>query len=256
MLEKRLRCVKSPKLRKAKAVKAKAEKKIAMLERPLSQLTKLGNHLSIANIEAYVKRSAEDRRKEVETGKIPGKVKRPMNSFMLYRKAYQKWTKDWCLQNNHQIVSQVCGNSWSLEPDHIKEQYSEKPAGSKASKVKVSKEAMTEESKLDDFESQNSSERGSKKHRPLPIMIQQPVPCPTTESAYQYTYPAPDNTHDLGLPSTYYDESTSHNGEHYWEDLFGAHHRDPMLIIDPTLRNNSSQIQDTSAHVLKGDDEG
>ncbi|KAG4429591.1 hypothetical protein IFR05_014924 [Cadophora sp. M221] len=140
-------------------------------------------------------------------------------------------------------------NSWSLEPNRIKEQYSEwarlerinhqsahpeykfsprKLGGSKASKVKVSKEVTTEESKLGDFESQNSSKRGSKKHRPLHIMIQQPVPCPTTESAYQYTYPAAgyridlsqgersldrSNTHDPGLPSTYYDES--HNGEHY-----------------------------------------
>ncbi|KAG4431620.1 hypothetical protein IFR05_012898 [Cadophora sp. M221] len=290
MLEGRLRCVKSLKLGKAKAVKAKAEKKIAMLERPLSQLTKLENHVSIANIEAYVKRSAEDRRKEVETGKVPGKVKRPMNSFMLYRKAYQGRTKDWCLQKNHQIISQVCGNSWSLEPNHIKEQYSEwarlerinhqsahpeykfsprKLGGSKASKVKVSKEVITEESKLGDFESQNSSKRGSKKHRPLHIMIQQPVPCPTTESAYQYTYPAAgyridlsqgersldrSNTHDPGLPSTYYDES--HNSEHYWEDVFAAHDGDPMLIIDPTLHNNGSQIQDTSAHVLRGDEEG
>ncbi|CZT01611.1 related to mating type 1-2 protein [Rhynchosporium agropyri] len=207
MPEGRSRLMKSPKPKKTKAVKAKAEKKIAKLEKPLSELTKDWDHLPIVDIGAYVNRSAEDRRKEVETGKIPGKVKRPMNSFMLYRKAYQGRTKDWCLQNNHQIVSQVCGDSWPLEPDHIKEQYSEwarlerinhqnahpgykfspsKPGAAKASKRKVSEEPVTEDSDLDDFEWQNNFKRGSKKHRPSPRMMQQPVAYPTTESAYEY----------------------------------------------------------------------
>ena len=208
MPEGRSRTAKSPKPKKAKAAKAKAEKKVAKLDKPLSELTKDWDHLPIVDIEAYVNRSAEERRKEVESGKVPGKVKRPMNSFMLYRKAYQGRTKDWCLQNNHQIVSQVCGDSWPLEPDHVKEQYSEwarierinhqnahpgykfspsKPGASKANKRKISEEPMTE-SDLDDFEWQNSSsKRSAKKHRPSPRMIQQPVAYPTTESAYQYT---------------------------------------------------------------------
>lgn len=206
--EGRSRMVKSPKPKKTKATKVKAENKIAKLTKPLSELTKDWDHLPIVDIEAYVNRSVEERRKEVETGKIPGKVKRPMNSFMLYRKAYQGRTKDWCLQNNHQIVSQVCGDSWPLEPDHIKEQYSEwarlersnhqnahpgykfspsKPGASKASKRKVSEEPIAEESDLDDFEWQNSSKRSSKKHRPSPRMMNHPVAYPTTESAYHYT---------------------------------------------------------------------
>lgn len=209
MPEGRSRVAKSPKPKKVKAAKAKAEKKIAKLEKPLSELTKDWDHLPIVDIEAYVNRSAEERRKEVESGKVPGKVKRPMNSFMLYRKAYQGRTKDWCLQNNHQIVSQVCGDSWPLEPDHVKEQYSEwarierinhqnahpgykfspsKPGAAKTNKRRLSEEPMTEESDLDDFEWQNSnSKRSAKKHRPSPRMIQQPVAYPTTESAYQYT---------------------------------------------------------------------
>ncbi|KAK0104557.1 hypothetical protein ONS95_004844 [Cadophora gregata] len=209
MPEGRSRAVKSPKPKKGKAAKAKAEKKVAKLEQPLSELTKDWDHLPIVDIEAYVNRSAEERRKEVESGKVPGKVKRPMNSFMLYRKAYQGRTKDWCLQNNHQIVSQVCGDSWPLEPEHIKEQYSEwarierinhqnahpgykfspsKPGASKVNKRKVSEEPITEESDLDDFEWQNgSSKRSVKRHRASPSMLQHPVAYPTTDSAYQYT---------------------------------------------------------------------
>ncbi|KAK6586314.1 hypothetical protein PZA11_001371 [Diplocarpon coronariae] len=225
MPEGRSHVVKSPKPKKARAAKTKAEKKIAKLEKPLSELTKDWGHLPIVDIEAYVNRSAEERRREVETGKIPGKVKRPMNSFMLYRKAYQGRTKDWCLQNNHQIVSQVCGDSWPLEPEHIKEQYSEwarveranhqnahpgykfsptKPGTSKVSKRKVSEEPLTEESDLDDFEWQSGSKRSSKKHRPSPRMTPLPVAYPTTESAYRYS--SRDNSiepHHIYHPSSY-----------------------------------------------------
>lgn len=48
-----------------------------------------------------------------------------MNSFMLYRSAYSERTKIWCLQNNHQVVSSVSGESWPLEPPHIREKYSD-----------------------------------------------------------------------------------------------------------------------------------
>ena len=160
-------------MKKVKKEKVKAEKKVAKLERPLSELTKHWKHVPVADIETYVNRSAEDRRKEVEEGKIPGKVKRPMNSFMLYRKAYQNRTKDWCLQNNHQVVSQVCGDSWPLEADEVKEQFSEwarierinhqnafpgykfspqKPGTAKPPKRKQSVEPDSDQSDLDDFE--------------------------------------------------------------------------------------------------------
>ena len=68
-------------------------------------------------------RPAEVRRKEVE--KRSGYVTRPMNSFMLYRSAFAERTKIWCLQNNHQVVSSVSGESWPMEPPAIREQYNE-----------------------------------------------------------------------------------------------------------------------------------
>lgn len=52
-----------------------------------------------------------------------GKVSRPMNSFMLYRSAYADRVKQFCKENNHQVVSQVAGQSWPLEPPEIREHY-------------------------------------------------------------------------------------------------------------------------------------
>jgi hypothetical protein len=209
MPEGRSRVYKSPKLRKVKKEKFKAEKKVAKLEKPLSELTKEWTHVPVADIETYVNRSAEERRKEVEEGKIPGKVKRPMNSFMLYRKAYQNRTKDWCLQNNHQVVSQVCGDSWPLEPSKVKDQFSEwarierinhqnahpgykfspsKPSATKSTKRKASEEPMSEESDLDDFDWRAGPSRSKKKHRQAPRpQSEEPVTFPTTRSAYQYS---------------------------------------------------------------------
>ena len=183
------------------------QKKVAKLERPLSELTKDWKHVPVVDIEAYVNRSAEVRRKEVAEGKIPGKVKRPMNSFMLYRKAYQNRTKDWCLQNNHQVVSQVCGDSWPLEAEAIKNQFSEwarvervnhqkahpgykfsptKAGQSKAAQKRLQSEApVSEESDLDDYEWQAGARKHPKKKRASSRM-ESPVTYPSTKSAYHY----------------------------------------------------------------------
>ncbi|KFY16739.1 hypothetical protein V492_01129 [Pseudogymnoascus sp. VKM F-4246] len=114
-----------PKTKKVKKEKIKSENRLSKLDQPLSELTREWTHVPVVDIDAYVNRSTEIRRQEVEEGKNPGKVKRPMNSFMLYRKAYQNRTKSWCLQNNHQVVSQVCGDSWPLEPDSVRAQFNE-----------------------------------------------------------------------------------------------------------------------------------
>jgi hypothetical protein len=208
MPEARSRDDRSSKPKKAKKEKIKAEKKVAKLEKPLSELTKNWTHVPVADIEAYVNRSAEERRKEVEEGKVPGKVKRPMNSFMLYRKAYQNRTKDWCLQNNHQVVSQVCGDSWPLESDEVKEKFSEwarierinhqnahpgykfspaKPGTMKTTKRKAFEESVSEESDLDDYDWQAGPSRPKKKQRQPLRQSQEPLPYPPTRSAYQYS---------------------------------------------------------------------
>jgi hypothetical protein len=111
-----------PRAKKAKA--AKGEKpKTPKLTAPLSILTKDATHIPVKNMEEWVNRSVETRRKEVE--KRNGYVTRPMNSFMLYRSAYAERTKQWCTQNNHQVVSSVSGESWPLEPPEIRDLYNE-----------------------------------------------------------------------------------------------------------------------------------
>jgi hypothetical protein len=112
----------TPKPKKAKV--GKSEKpKTPKLTAPLSILTRDFVLVPVRNMEEWVNRSAETRKKEVE--KRNGYVTRPMNSFMLYRSAYAERTKQWCLQNNHQIVSSVSGESWPLEPPEIRELYNE-----------------------------------------------------------------------------------------------------------------------------------
>ncbi len=113
------------------------------LRDPLSELVKNITTIVDTDIEAYVNRSPEERRLEVATSKT-GKVKRPMNAFMLYRKAYQNRTKEWKRlddirrkeesasegkpekgHDNHQVISQVCGISWNIEPQDLRDQYDE-----------------------------------------------------------------------------------------------------------------------------------
>lgn len=77
----------------------------------------------LKDMDAWVNRPADVRRKEVE--KRNGYVTRPMNSFMLYRSCYAERTKQWCTQNNHQVVSAVSGESWPMEPEEVRNQFNE-----------------------------------------------------------------------------------------------------------------------------------
>ncbi|PWW77049.1 hypothetical protein C7212DRAFT_279020 [Tuber magnatum] len=110
--------------RKRKPSTEKSEKpKVPKLTMPLSELTVNYEHIPVKDMESWVRRSGETRKQEVE--KRGGYVTRPMNSFMLYRSAYADRTKFWCLQNNHQVVSSVSGESWPLEPLVIRDKYNE-----------------------------------------------------------------------------------------------------------------------------------
>ncbi|KAL1607814.1 hypothetical protein SLS60_002752 [Paraconiothyrium brasiliense] len=120
--EKVVRPKPTPRSKKAKT--GKSEKpKTPKLTAPLSILTKDMASIPVRNMEEWVNRSAEIRKKEVE--KRNGYVTRPMNSFMLYRSAYAERTKQWCLQNNHQVVSSVSGESWPMEPPEVRELFND-----------------------------------------------------------------------------------------------------------------------------------
>ncbi|KAI9674542.1 MAG: hypothetical protein M1817_001880 [Caeruleum heppii] len=110
-----------PRMRKAAKATKPDKPKVPKLDAPLSELTAEYTHVPIRDMEGWVTRSSEVRQREV--AKRDGYVTRPMNSFMLYRSAYAERTKLWCLQNNHQVVSSVSGESWPLESDAIRDQY-------------------------------------------------------------------------------------------------------------------------------------
>lgn len=115
---------KPPRKKKSSTDSKKLEGKVTalLLDKPLSQ-QKVPDDLVLTNMEEYVNRGKEVRQREVESGKNPGKVKRPMNAFMLYRKTYQGVAKGWADEHNHQVVSRVCGMSWPMEPEQVREQF-------------------------------------------------------------------------------------------------------------------------------------
>ncbi|KAL1624008.1 hypothetical protein SLS56_007990 [Neofusicoccum ribis] len=108
---------------KKKAGENKNKVKTPKLTAPLSVLTKDYNNIPVRNMEEWVNRSAEQRKEEA--AKRNGYITRPMNSFMLYRSAFAERTKIWCLQNNHQVVSSVSGESWPMEPPEVREHYND-----------------------------------------------------------------------------------------------------------------------------------
>ncbi|KAI7240368.1 hypothetical protein KC330_g1346 [Hortaea werneckii] len=117
------RISKSPATRTRKDKKSKLDKsKTPKLTAPLSVLTK-DMSVPLKDMDEWVNRPASLRRAEVE--KRNGYVTRPMNSFMLYRSAYAERTKAWCVQNNHQVVSSVSGESWPMEPQEVRDQFNE-----------------------------------------------------------------------------------------------------------------------------------
>ena len=88
----------------------------------MSELTKDMTHIPIKDTEAWVNRSAETRRAEAKKDNF---VKRPSNSFILYRSAYADRARNFQKSANHQIVSSIAGESWQMEPVEIRKQYDE-----------------------------------------------------------------------------------------------------------------------------------
>ncbi|USW48013.1 Putative High mobility group box domain-containing protein [Septoria linicola] len=115
------RVSKSPGPKKEK--KSKLDKsKLPKLTAPLSVLTE-GMDVPVKDTEAFVNRPVAVRLQEVAAQ--GGYIKRPQNSFILYRSAYADRCKKWCEQHNHQIVSSVAGQSWPLESEEVRNRFDE-----------------------------------------------------------------------------------------------------------------------------------
>jgi len=100
----------------------KASKKgTPVIDQPLSVLTQ-DYKIAVRDMGAWVRRPLADRQEEARNRKDK-RIPRPMNSFMLYRSAYAERVKQFCKETNHQLVSQVTGASWPLEPKEIRDMY-------------------------------------------------------------------------------------------------------------------------------------
>lgn len=108
------------------APKPIARRKTFQLPEPLSKtMVKRGNR-DVFDVVGHVYRSNDVREKEALK---EGKIKRPLNAFLLYRKHVITFVKKELLcvenKNNQQIVSQICGQSWKLETDEVKTRFKE-----------------------------------------------------------------------------------------------------------------------------------
>jgi hypothetical protein len=90
------------------------------LGKVLSEISSMPPSVVLKNAESFAMRATEVRLAEAEKA---GKIKRPLNAFMLYRKFYQDVAKTCCTKNNHQQVSTVCGESWKRESKHLKSEF-------------------------------------------------------------------------------------------------------------------------------------
>ena len=104
------------------AKKPKEKTKRAALEKPLSELTKELTNIPVKDTEAWVNRSFKERQAEKRPD---GSIKRPSNSFMLYRSAYTERCRELEKSKNHQDISSIAGASWAIEIPKIKNQFKE-----------------------------------------------------------------------------------------------------------------------------------
>ncbi|KAG6355394.1 hypothetical protein INS49_003356 [Diaporthe citri] len=97
----------------ARPKKASAMKSVPILEKPLSELPNSKGSDPLEEITEYAHRSVERRWKEAE---VTGRVKRPLNKFLLYRKAYYSTVS----KTDMQKASLVIGESWAMEGDELR----------------------------------------------------------------------------------------------------------------------------------------
>ncbi|KJZ71203.1 hypothetical protein HIM_09409 [Hirsutella minnesotensis 3608] len=106
------------------ATTATSLKKPVALTNPLSEIIKAAGGSEVFDVYTHVHRSGDCRKEEALK---EGKVKRPLNAFLLYRKHVILFVKNQMLseenKNNQQLVSRICGDSWKLETEEVKSKF-------------------------------------------------------------------------------------------------------------------------------------
>lgn len=98
---------------------------VGQVDRPLSETTAYMTNIPLKDMDQWAHRLPDQRLQEE---KRKGRVRRPMNAFMLYKCAYHKRTQELFIQKELQAVSQqnisrVVGASWGIETCHIRQKY-------------------------------------------------------------------------------------------------------------------------------------
>ncbi|OGM39395.1 hypothetical protein ABOM_012138 [Aspergillus bombycis] len=88
---------------------------------PLSELALDLPWIEVKDMEKWVRRPIPVRHKEAKNKH--GRVKRPMNAFLLYRATYTELALWWLEQNSYELVSMVVGQSWNMEAENVKDKY-------------------------------------------------------------------------------------------------------------------------------------
>ena len=112
----------APTSKRKRVTRLKDRPRWSALEQPLSELTKHLTHVPVKDMDAWVNRSTEERQKEKRPD---GSIKRPSNSFMLYRSAYTDRCRELEKSKNHQDISSLAGASWAIETPDVKIQFEE-----------------------------------------------------------------------------------------------------------------------------------
>ncbi|TRX90713.1 hypothetical protein FHL15_008488 [Xylaria flabelliformis] len=92
---------------------------VQKLTKPLSQLALESPHISVFDMDAHVRRDA-DKRMTLRRGEY--KIRRPSNSFVLYRKAYSDHMKA-LVGVRQDAISRLAGASWKLESKEVKDKF-------------------------------------------------------------------------------------------------------------------------------------
>ena len=96
------------------------QQEIVSLRRPLSELTEELIDVPIKDIEAWVNRYFEVN--PVRRGAADS-IKRPSNSFILYRSAYTITCRILAQSGRHQEISSIAGASWAMESIDVKNRF-------------------------------------------------------------------------------------------------------------------------------------
>ena len=121
----RLSLPKPKKPRVARSSKGKPKKSVdSSIHMPVP-LSRLYPNIPLEDVVAWICRPTEIRQVEWTNRRDYTKMPRPVNAFILYRKATSERAKRYGSVGNHQFISKITGASWRVESHEIKDRFNQ-----------------------------------------------------------------------------------------------------------------------------------